>query len=93
MDVRPADILVMKKPHPCGSQTMYVIRAGMDFKLRCTGCGRSLWFLAIRSSGASSRSGGMPRNQKSDTDRKAGTQICWISFGKWKKTTTPCRRK
>ena len=36
MDVRPADILVMKKPHPCGSQTMYVIRAGMDF----TGCGR-----------------------------------------------------
>ena len=26
--------------HPCGSQTMYVIRAGMDFKLRCTGCGR-----------------------------------------------------
>lgn len=38
MDVRPADILVMKKPHPCGSQTMYVIRAGMDFKLRCTGC-------------------------------------------------------
>ena len=40
MDVRPADILVMKKPHPCGSQTMYVIRAGMDFKLRCTGCGR-----------------------------------------------------
>ena len=35
MDVRPADILVMKKPHPCGSQTMYVIRAGMDFKLRC----------------------------------------------------------
>ena len=39
MDVRPADILLMKK-HPCGSQTMYVIRAGMDFKLRCTGCGR-----------------------------------------------------
>mgnify|MGYP000402873958 CR=1 FL=1 len=29
MDVRPADILVMKKPHPCGSQTMYVI-AGRD---------------------------------------------------------------
>ena len=26
MDVRPADILVMKKPHPCGSQTMYEIR-------------------------------------------------------------------
>ena len=32
MDVRPADLLVMK--------TMYVIRSGMDFKLRCTKCGR-----------------------------------------------------
>lgn len=40
VDVRPADILVMKKPHPCGSNEMYVIRSGMDFKLRCKGCGR-----------------------------------------------------
>ncbi|MCD8219106.1 MAG: DUF951 domain-containing protein [Ruminococcus sp.] len=46
MDVRPADILVMKKPHPCGSRTMYVIRSGMDFKLRCTGCGRE--FMVLR---------------------------------------------
>ncbi len=40
MDVRPGDILVMKKNHPCGSNEMYVIRSGMDFKLRCTGCSR-----------------------------------------------------
>ncbi len=40
MDVRPADILVMKKNHPCGCNEMYVIRSGMDFKLRCVGCGR-----------------------------------------------------
>ncbi len=40
MDVRPADILVMKKPHPCGSNEMYVIRVGCDFKLRCVKCGR-----------------------------------------------------
>ena len=40
MDVRPADLLVMKKQHPCGGNTMYVIRSGMDFKLRCTKCGR-----------------------------------------------------
>lgn len=40
MDVRPADILVMKKPHPCGCNEMYVIRSGMDFKLRCVGCSR-----------------------------------------------------
>ncbi len=40
MDIVKGDILVMKKPHPCGGNEMYVIRSGMDFKLRCTGCGR-----------------------------------------------------
>lgn len=40
MDVRPKDLLVMKKQHPCGDNRFYVIRAGMDFKLRCMGCGR-----------------------------------------------------
>jgi len=40
MDVRPGDILVMKKNHPCGSNQMYVIRSGMDFKLRCMKCSR-----------------------------------------------------
>ncbi len=40
MDVRPGDILTMKKNHPCGSNEMYVIRAGMDFRLRCVGCSR-----------------------------------------------------
>ena len=51
MDVRPADILVMKKPHPCGSQTMYVIRAGMDFKLRCEGCGREFMTVCAADAG------------------------------------------
>ncbi|MBQ1519266.1 MAG: DUF951 domain-containing protein [Ruminococcus sp.] len=40
MDVRVGDILLMKKIHPCGSKEMYVLRSGMDFKLRCSGCGR-----------------------------------------------------
>lgn len=40
MDVRPKDILTLKKQHPCGSNEMYVIRSGMDFRLRCVGCGR-----------------------------------------------------
>lgn len=38
MDVRPNDILVMKKPHPCGEKRWLVLRAGMDFRLRCQGC-------------------------------------------------------
>ncbi len=40
MDVRVGDILTMKKEHPCGSKEMFVMRSGMDFKLRCIGCGR-----------------------------------------------------
>ena len=47
MDVRVGDILYMKKNHPCGSKEMFVIRSGMDFKLRCMGCGRE--FMVPRS--------------------------------------------
>ena len=42
MDVRPGDILQMKKPHPCGNRDFLVLRSGMDFKIRCTGCGREV---------------------------------------------------
>jgi len=38
MDVRLQDILVMKKPHPCGNKEWLVLRTGMDFRLRCQGC-------------------------------------------------------
>lgn len=39
MDIKPKDILIMKKSHPCGGNEMFVIRSGMDFKLRCVKCG------------------------------------------------------
>ena len=42
MDIVKGDILVMKKSHPCGSNRMIVLRSGMDFKLRCEGCGHEL---------------------------------------------------
>ena len=42
MDIHVNDILKMKKPHPCGSQEWLVLRVGMDFKLRCQGCGHDL---------------------------------------------------
>ena len=47
MDIRPSDILTMKKKHPCGSSRMFVLRSGMDFKLRCEGCGHE--FMVPRS--------------------------------------------
>ncbi len=39
MDIQVGDMLTMKKPHPCGSKQMLVLRSGMDFKLRCAVCG------------------------------------------------------
>lgn len=42
MDVRIGDILEMKKPHPCGSKSFSVLRVGMDFRLKCTGCGHEI---------------------------------------------------
>ena len=42
MDVRLGDILEMKKPHPCGSKEWLVLRVGMDFRLRCQGCGHEV---------------------------------------------------
>lgn len=47
MDIRPGDLLIMKKEHPCGKNELYVIRSGMDFRLRCTGCSRE--FMVPRS--------------------------------------------
>ena len=39
MDIHKGDVLTKKKKHPCGSNKMLVLRSGMDFKLRCSGCG------------------------------------------------------
>ena len=40
MDIHVGDVLELKKEHPCGSRRWLVLRVGMDFKLRCEGCGR-----------------------------------------------------
>ena len=42
MDVRVNDVLRMKKPHPCGCYEFTVLRAGMDFRIRCNQCGREV---------------------------------------------------
>ena len=36
------DIVTLKKQHPCGSKVFSVLRVGMDFKIRCDGCGREV---------------------------------------------------
>ena len=42
MDIKVGDKLLMKKKHPCGADTFTVLRVGMDFRLRCDGCGREV---------------------------------------------------
>ncbi len=42
MDVKVGDKIIMKKPHPCGGNQFTVLRIGMDFKLRCLGCGHEI---------------------------------------------------
>lgn len=42
MDVRVGDVLTMKKSHPCGQNRFLVLRSGMDFRIRCMGCGREV---------------------------------------------------
>lgn len=34
------DVVETKKPHPCGSRQWTIIRTGMDYKIKCLGCGR-----------------------------------------------------
>jgi hypothetical protein len=34
------DIVRMKKSHPCGSALWEITRTGIDFGLKCQGCGR-----------------------------------------------------
>lgn len=42
MDIHVGDVLELKKTHPCGSRRWEVLRIGMDFKLKCEGCGHQL---------------------------------------------------
>lgn len=42
MEVLLGDVLEMKKEHPCGSKQWLALRVGMDFRLRCQGCGHEV---------------------------------------------------
>ena len=39
MDYNIGDVVKTKKQHPCGSQLWEITRVGVDFKLKCLGCG------------------------------------------------------
>ncbi len=39
-NLKPGDILELRKPHPCGSTRWKVVRLGADIRLECLGCNR-----------------------------------------------------
>ena len=42
------EIIKLKKPHPCGAFTWEVLRVGVDYRIKCTGCGHILLIPRIK---------------------------------------------
>ena len=42
MDIAVGDTILTRTKHPCGASSFEVLRVGMDFKIRCNGCGREV---------------------------------------------------
>jgi hypothetical protein len=40
LDLHLNDVLVLKKPHPCGANRWRIYRLGADIGLKCEACGR-----------------------------------------------------
>ena len=71
MDVRVGDILTMKKPHPCGAKEFLVLRSGMDFRIRCTGCGHEVMVPRVKA-------------EKNIRQTKENSKLCLKSSHLWK---------
>lgn len=41
------DIVIMKKPHPCGTNEFKITRVGADIKIKCVKCGRTIMLTRI----------------------------------------------
>ncbi|MCM1115373.1 MAG: DUF951 domain-containing protein [Clostridium sp.] len=48
MQLELGDIVIMKKAHPCGSKEFEITRLGVDYKLKCCGCGREVMIPRIK---------------------------------------------
>lgn len=48
MQLNLGDIVIMKKPHPCGSREFEITRLGVDYKLKCCKCGHEVMIPRIK---------------------------------------------
>ena len=42
MNYKLGSTVIMKKPHPCGTNLWEIVRMGVDIKLKCISCGRTI---------------------------------------------------
>lgn len=42
------DVVKLKKPHPCGSSEWQIYRTGIDFGLKCLGCGHRVMIPRVK---------------------------------------------
>lgn len=42
MNYKLGSTVIMKKPHPCGTNLWEIVRTGVDIKLKCINCGRTI---------------------------------------------------
>jgi hypothetical protein len=40
MEIRPGDVVRLKKKHPCGNDEWAVVRVGADIRIKCLRCQR-----------------------------------------------------
>lgn len=48
MNIQVNDVVRLKKQHPCGSYEWEVLRAGMDFRIKCCGCGHQVMIPRVK---------------------------------------------
>ncbi|MCC8073374.1 MAG: DUF951 domain-containing protein [Clostridiales bacterium] len=48
LNLELGNIVIMKKPHPCGGNEFEITRLGVDYKLKCCTCGREVMIPRIK---------------------------------------------
>ena len=48
LKLAPGDLLLLKKPHPCGGNQFRVLRAGSDVRMVCLTCGHDMTLDRVR---------------------------------------------
>ena len=48
MQFSVGDIVQMEKDHPCGSNQWEILRTGIDFRIKCCGCGHMVMLPRVK---------------------------------------------